>query len=162
MKLTNILSSLILEHTKGSIPVTKFIYEDELITLDALYHQWNDRQGVKSLEEIIDIYEYNFNNNPKYYDRVGVPNKLIKEIFINNFELIRKSLSKLNLISDNSIVFIKEVGEQFDLPQYMDYAEIIILTDDLKNYKVLTSTFSKNGNFLKTFGKSKNSPRILL
>ena len=30
----------------------------------------------------MEIYDYNFANNPKFYERVGAPNKLIGSIFI--------------------------------------------------------------------------------
>ena len=82
MKLTNLLTKIILEEVGTTIPVTKFITDGYLITLNASKHQWRDRQGNKSLEEIVDIYEYNFIKNPKYYERVGVPDRLIKNVFI--------------------------------------------------------------------------------
>jgi hypothetical protein len=44
----------------------------------------------------------------------------------------------------------------------MDFVEIIILTEDLKNYKIITSVFSLNGTYLKKFGTNQNSPRISL
>ena len=164
MKLTNLLSQIILEDSgSGIIPVTKFVYDGYLINLTASYHQWNERQGIKSLEEIVNIYEYNAVYKEKYYDRVGVPNRMIKEIFTDNFEVIKNRMSKLSLVRpDNTVVFVKEVGEALDLPQYMDYAEIILLTEDLKNYKIITSVFSPTGTYLKKFGKNQNSPRFTL
>jgi hypothetical protein len=164
MKLTNLLSQIILEDSgSGIIPVTKFVYDGYLINLTASYHQWNERQGLKSLEEIVNIYEYNAVYKEKYYDRVGVPNRMIKEIFTDNFEVIKNRMSKLSLVRpDNTVVFVKEVGEALDLPQYMDYAEIILLTEDLKNYKIITSVFSPTGTYLKKFGKNQNSPRFTL
>jgi hypothetical protein len=164
MKLTKLLTQIILEDSgSGIIPVTKFVYDGYLINLTASYHQWNERQGIKSLEEIVDIYEYNAVYKEKYYDRVGVPNRMIKEIFTDNFEVIKNRMSKLSLVRpDNTVVFVKEVGEALDLPQYMDYAEIILLTEDLKNYKIITSVFSPTGTYLKKFGKNQNSPRFTL
>jgi hypothetical protein len=164
MKLTKLLTQIILEDSgSGIIPVTKFVYDGYLINLTASYHQWNERQGIKSLEEIVNIYEYNAVYKEKYYDRVGVPNRMIKEIFTDNFEVIKNRMSKLSLVRpDNTVVFVKEVGEALDLPQYMDYAEIILLTEDLKNYKIITSVFSPTGTYLKKFGKNQNSPRFTL
>jgi hypothetical protein len=164
MKLTKLLTQIILEDSgSGIIPVTKFVYDGYLINLTASYHQWNERQGLKSLEEIVNIYEYNAVYKEKYYDRVGGPNRMIKEIFTDNFEVIKNRMSKLSLVRpDNTVVFVKEVGEALDLPQYMDYAEIILLTEDLKNYKIITSVFSPTGTYLKKFGKNQNSPRFTL
>jgi hypothetical protein len=163
MKLTNLLSQIILEEGEGTIPVAHFVHDGFLITLKATYHQWKERQGTKSLGDIVAIYEDNFVNNPKFYERVGVPNKMIKDIFINEFSTIKKRMSKLSLVRpNNTVIFAKEVGESLDLPQYMDFVEIILLTEDLKNYKIITSVFSENGTYLKKFGKNQNSPRFFL
>jgi hypothetical protein len=64
--------------------------------------------------------------------------------------------------SNNSIVFIKEVGDELDLPQYMSFIEFLLVTEDLKNYTIVTSVFSERGDYLKTFGKNKSSPRFSL
>jgi hypothetical protein len=163
MKLTNLLSQIIVEGSEGTLPITKFVHDGYLINLVATYHQWNERQGTKSLDEIVDIYEHNFVKNPKYYERVGVPNRLIKEIFTNEFDTIKRRMSKLSLVRpDNTVIFMKEVGESLDLPHYMEFVEIILLTEDLKNYKVITSVFSPTGTYLKKFGKNQNSPRFML
>jgi hypothetical protein len=161
MKLTNLLTKIILEEVGTTIPVTKFVTDGYLITLNASKHQWKDRQGSKSLEDIVEIYEDNFLNNPKFYDRVGVPNRLIKNVFINDFYIIKKRMSNLNN-PKNSVVFIKEVGDELNLPQYMNFIEFLLFTEDLINYTIVTSVFSENGDYLKTFGKTKNSPRFML
>jgi hypothetical protein len=161
MKLTNLLTKIILEEVGTTIPVTKFVTDGYLITLNASKHQWKDRQGSKSLEDIVEIYEDNFLNNPKFYDRVGVPNRLIKNVFINDFYIIKKRMSNLNN-PKNSVVFIKEVGNELNLPQYMNFIEFLLFTEDLINYTIVTSVFSENGDYLKTFGKTKNSPRFML
>jgi hypothetical protein len=163
MKLTNLLSQIIIEGSEGTLPITQFVHDGYLIKLVATYHQWNERQGTKSLDEIVDIYEHNFVENPKFYERVGVPNRLIKEIFTNEFDTIKRRMSKLSLVRpDNTVIFMKEVGESLDLPHYMEFVEIILLTEDLKNYKVITSVFSPTGTYLKKFGKNQNSPRFML
>jgi len=161
MKLTNLLTKIILEEVGTTIPVTKFVTDGYLITLNASKHQWKDRQGSKSLEDIVEIYEDNFLNNPKFYDRVGVPNRLIKNVFINDFYIIKKRMSNLNN-PKNSVVFIKEVGNELNLPQYMNFIEFLLFTEDLINYTIVNSVFSENGDYLKTFGKTKNSPRFML
>jgi len=161
MKLTNLLTKIILEEVGTTIPVTKFVTDGYLITLNASKHQWKDRQGSKSLEDIVEIYEDNFLNNPKFYDRVGVPNRLIKNVFINDFYIIKKRMSNLNN-PKNSVVFIKEVDNELNLPQYMNFIEFLLFTEDLINYTIVTSVFSENGDYLKTFGKTKNSPRFML
>ena len=165
MKLTRLLSDLILEQVKpdGSLPIVSFVYDKFLINLSATYHQWNQRQGNKSLDEIVEIYDYNFTNNPKFYERVGAPNKLIGSIFIDDFDKIKNRMSKLDLVRpNNTISVVKEVGDDLGLPYFMNYLEFIVLADDLKNYKIITSAFSKNGSYLMTTKENKNSPKLLL
>ena len=75
MKLTRLLSDLISEQVKpdGSLPIVSFVYDKFLINLSATYHQWNQRQGNKSLDEIVEIYDYNFVNNPKFLKELELP-----------------------------------------------------------------------------------------
>jgi hypothetical protein len=140
MKLTRLLSDLISEQVKpdGSLPIVSFVHDKFLINLSATYHQWNQRQGNKSLDEIVEIYDYNFENNPKFYERVGAPNKLIGSIFIDDFDKIKNKMSRLDLVRpNNTISVIKEVGDDLGLLYFMNYLEFIVLADDLKNYKII-------------------------
>ena len=163
MKLTKILSQLILEDSEGNEPIAEFEYGGNQITLYTTWHQSIGREGYKSLDEIVDIYEDNFFNRPKNYKRTGVPNDLIKRIFIKNFPTIQNKMSKLNLVRpDNTMIFVKRVGETYELPEYMNYAEMVLLTEDLENYKIVTSAFSQKGDYLKKFGPNKNSPKVYL
>ena len=50
MKLTNLLTKIILEDAGSTIPVTAFVADGYLMTLNASKHQWKDRQGNKSLK----------------------------------------------------------------------------------------------------------------
>ena len=165
MKLTKILSQLILEGNEDTKPIAGFEYGGNQITLYTTWHQSIKREGYKSLDEIVDMYEYNSIYKPKYYDRIGVPNDLIKRIFIKNFSTIQNKMSKLSLVRpDNTMIFVKRVGESYELPEHMNYAEMVLLTEDLENYKIVTSAFSKYGDYLKKFGenKNKNSPKVYL
>ena len=164
MKLTNILNQVICENIslEGKY-VTSFVYDGFLIYLFATFHQWSERMGSNSLEEIVDMYEYNFSNNPKYYNRIGVPNKLISEIFTNNFKVIKSEMMKSKLEkSNNRVFFVKNLDEFLDLPDYMDHAEFILATDDFKNYNIITSAFSNRGNYLKSFNKQQDILKVEL
>ena len=52
MKLTNLLTKIILEDSGSTIPVAGFVTDGYLMTLNASKHQWKDRQGNKSLKDI--------------------------------------------------------------------------------------------------------------
>jgi hypothetical protein len=72
-------------------------------------------------------------------------------------------MSKLDLVRpNNTISVIKKVGDDLGLPYFMNYLEFIVLADDLKNYKIITSVFSKNGSYLMTMKENKNSPKLFL
>jgi hypothetical protein len=180
MKLTNILRQLIVEGSdKPPRLVSSFTHENLPIKLIATYHQWHDRMAIESLNTIVDMYEENFNNNPKYYERLGVPNKLVKEIFFKNFEKIKgifeSEISKSNNSnifikypkyenpkSNDTILFVKKVGESLDIVEYMDYAEFVLATDNLKEYRIITSAFSIDGMYLKGTTSKKNTLRVVL
>jgi hypothetical protein len=44
----------------------------------------------------------------------------------------------------------------------MNYLEFIVLADDLKNFKIITSAFSTDGSYLRTFKGNLNSPKLFL
>lgn len=164
MKLTNILYRLISEDTgpEGRF-VTSFVNDGFLINLFATFHQWSERKGSESLNDVVRMYEHNFTYNSKYYDRIGVPNKLINEIFTVNFRVIKREMLKSKLEKSNNIVlFTKKVGESLRIPEYMEFAEFILFTEDFKNYKIITSVFSNSGNYLKSVEKKRDITRIVL
>ena len=109
MKLTTLLSNIVLEAFYEAIPVISFMYEGKLITLMATKHQTEKRKGYWSLETTVEEYEYNHTYNSKHYERTGAPNGLLGDIFIKNFPTIKNKMSKLSLVRpNNTIIFVKK------------------------------------------------------
>lgn len=164
MELLLHLKSIILEKSKkeeDNILIDKFDYENQEILLFATKHQWYDRYGYHSFDEIKDIYEES--NDSKL--RIGVPNEMIFNFFKDNFKEIEK---KFKSIESNyefrgpRLVIIKNRKKENDEnPEYFDFAEFIIQKKSETDFYIITSAFSKDGFFLKSVGRIKyNTPRL--
>ena len=163
MKLLSNLKNIIFEISGPRKYVDKFIYDDKQILLLASYHQSEERFGIKSFEEILNIY---YNDGSEI--RFGVPNNLIKKLFKQNFEKIYNEINKVETKSEDlkpRLNIVKNRQEQNELennPEDFDFIEFVIQKNSENKYEIITSAFSKDGKFLKLFGKSKNStPKLV-
>jgi cell fate regulator YaaT (PSP1 superfamily) len=166
MKLINSLYYLINE-TKLDVDKTLpliviFQIDNNLIRLYSTIHQSKERHGSETLKQIKKRYHDNELRNPVYFDRVGVPNHIIKDIFEKDFEQIKKAFEFLSTKNNDKVLIVKNVGEEYDLDENMKYVEILIASSDLKKYTIITSLFSKDGDMFKTFNNYKKSPRFKL
>jgi len=166
MKLINSLYYLINEIKPGidkMLPlITIFQKNDDLIRLYSTIHQSKERHGSETLKQIKKRYHDNELKNPVHFDRVGVPNHVIKEIFEKDFEQIRKAFEFLSTKNNETVLIVKNIGEEYDLDENMKYVEILITSPDLKKYNIITSLFSKDGDMFKTFSQNKKAPRFKL
>jgi cell fate regulator YaaT (PSP1 superfamily) len=166
MKLINSLFYLINE-TKVDVDktlplITIFQIDNDLIRLYSTIHQSKERHGSETLKQIKKRYHDNELRNPVYFDRVGVPNHIIKDIFEKDFEQIKKAFEFLSTKNNDKVLIVKNIGEEYDLDENMKYVEILIASSDLKKYTIITSLFSKDGDMFKTFNNYKKSPRFKL
>jgi cell fate regulator YaaT (PSP1 superfamily) len=166
MKLINSLFYLINE-TKVDVDktlplITIFQIDNDLIRLYSTIHQSKERHGSETLKQIRKRYHDNELRNPVNFDRVGVPNHVIKDIFEKDFEQIKKSFEFLSTKNNDKVLIVKNIGEEYDLDENMKYVEILIASSDLKKYTIITSLFSKDGDMFKTFNYNKKSPRFKL
>jgi len=141
MKLLELIKNVILENGKPRI--LRFITKvgDSDIRLFSSYHQWFERHGDENYETIKDIFFDKFASNVKY--RVGVPDKTIVEIFKRNMEKI------INSVKDEQskrVIFVKKRNDNEDEVEF-DFIEFII-QDKGNSYEIITSAFSKDGNYL--------------
>ena len=166
MKLINSLFYLINEtklDVDKTLPlITIFQIDNDLIRLYSTIHQSKERHGSETLKQIIKRYHDNELRNPVNFDRVGVPNSIIKEIFEKDFEQIKKAFEFLSTKNNETVLIVKNIGEEYDLDENMKYAEILITSPDLKKYNIITSLFSKDGDMFKTFSQNKKAPRFKL
>jgi cell fate regulator YaaT (PSP1 superfamily) len=166
MKLINSLFYLINE-TKVDVDktlplITIFQIDNDLIRLYSTIHQSKERHGSETLKQIRKRYHDNELRNPVNFDRVGVPNHIIKDIFEKDFEQIKKAFEFLSTKNNETVLIVKNIGEEYDLDENMKYAEILITSPDLKKYNIITSLFSKDGDMFKTFSHNKKAPRFKL
>jgi cell fate regulator YaaT (PSP1 superfamily) len=166
MKLINSLFYLINE-TKVDVDktlplITIFQIDNDLIRLYSTIHQSKERHGSETLKQIRKRYHDNELRNPVNFDRVGVPNHIIKDIFEKDFEQIKKSFEFLSTKNNDKVLIVKNIGEEYDLDENMKYVEILITSPDLKKYNIITSLFSKDGDMFKTFSHNKKAPRFKL
>ena len=166
MKLINSLFYLINEtklDVDKTLPlITIFQIDNNLIRLYSTIHQSKERHGSETLKQIRKRYHDNELRNPVNFDRVGVPNHVIKDIFEKDFEQIKKSFEFLSTKNNDKVLIVKNIGEEYDLDENMKYVEILIASSDLKKYTIITSLFSKDGDMFKTFNYNKKSPRFKL
>ena len=166
MKLINSLFYLINEtklDVDKTLPlITIFQIDNDLIRLYSTIHQSKERHGSETLKQIIKRYHDNELRNPVNFDRVGVPNSIIKEIFEKDFEQIKKAFEFLSTKNNETVLIVKNIGEEYDLDENMKYVEILITSPDLKKYNIITSLFSKDGDMFKTFSQNKKAPRFKL
>jgi hypothetical protein len=158
MRLLDCVKNIIIESYGPRKFVDKFNYDDQDIMLFASYHQWEERLGSKTFEELLDIREKMGNKI-----RVGVPNYLIKNIFKKNFEKISKMFNDIehdfHEKSPNRnprLLLIKDRQEQNELennPEIFDFIEFVVQKNNNDKFEIITSAFSENGNFLKKFNK---------
>ena len=141
MKFLELIKNIILENNKQRI--LRFVTKigDDTIRLFSSYHQWFERHGDENYETIKDIFFDKVAFSKKY--RVGVPDKMITEIFKRNLEKIVNSFK-----DDQSkrIIFIKKRNDNEDEVEF-DFIEFII-QDKGNSYEIITSAFSKDGNYL--------------
>jgi cell fate regulator YaaT (PSP1 superfamily) len=166
MKLINSLFYLINE-TKVDVDktlplITIFQIDNDLIRLYSTIHQSKERHGSETLKQIRKRYHDNELRNPVNFDRVGVPNHIIKDIFEKDFEQIKKAFEFLSTKNNDKVLIVKNIGEEYDLDENMKYVEILIASSDLKKYTIITSLFSKDGDMFKTFNYNKKPPRFKL
>jgi hypothetical protein len=166
MKLINSLFYLINEtklDVDKTLPlITIFQIDNNLIRLYSTIHQSKERHGSETLKQIRKRYHDNELRNPVNFDRVGVPNHVIKDIFEKDFEQIKKSFEFLSTKNNDKVLIVKNIGEEYDLDENMKYVEILIASSDLKKYTIITSLFSKDGDMFKTFNYNKKPPRFKL
>ena len=166
MKLINSLFYLINEtklDVDKTLPlITIFQIDNNLIRLYSTIHQSKERHGSETLKQIKKRYHDNELRNPVNFDRVGVPNHIIKDIFEKDFEQIKKAFEFLSTKNNDKVLIVKNIGEEYDLDENMKYVEILIASSDLKKYTIITSLFSKDGDMFKTFSHNKKAPRFKL
>jgi hypothetical protein len=164
MKLLSTLKNIILFESSHKKPTGTVIFsrlmDNKLIQLKSTFHQRKERFGSDSYEDIVEKYrDFIETRKSKFQQepRLAVPDSMIKNLFSENIENIYKSFEKEKPENDR-LIFVHKRKDNEDEKKF-DYIEIL-LTKDGNNFYVVTSAFSKDGDFLKTKNEEKKSRRV--
>jgi hypothetical protein len=149
MKIFNVLKNIILENSNRS-EKPKLFTTPENVKFFSSKHNTVDREANKSYEEIKDIILNAVDSGSKTHIRVGVPNLMLSRLIRKKYEKILKEFSKNPKEEKIKFVYKREDNEDDEI---FDYIEFLIGKEEENNFKVVSSTFSSNGNYLKLFGK---------
>ena len=144
---------------RGYVLFSKVV-DKMLVRLISSKHQRNDRFGNLSYEDSVEKYENFLEKRKSKFQvppRIGVPDKMIADVFSQNVNKIDDKFKELN---KNKIIFVKKRKNNEDDPNF-DYIEII-LDKDGSNYTIISSAFSEDGKFLKNYKTSKQEERVML
>jgi len=123
------------------------VYDKMMYKIISTYHQWFERHGDDSLLKHIDILD------KKGYDyRIGATDSILVPTIKNNIRKIVESF-KLNKPCSNRIIFIKKIKNNNN-SEYFDFVEFILQKDG-NELSIITSAYSKDGNFLLNKVKTK-------
>lgn len=163
MKLLSLLSNIISESDNKRKFLGQFNFDGDKIKLFASPHQYEDRFGDMRFFEIRNYYneislksDYSEKNT-----RIGVPNSTVRGIFSNKFEQIKNGFK--NNPNSFKIRFVKN-NEDNQYEELFDYTEFVLARSiDGKTYTIVTSAYSKYGDFLKRMGKdAEQDPKVLI
>lgn len=154
MKLLQSLSELILEVRKQDIKRAEISYGDKIIKIISTYHQWFERHGDQSYQEILNLYDKVSLKDYKY--RIGVPDNMIINLIKNNLQKITGSFDQLQP-GKNRVLFIKKRVEDYDRDPVFNFIEFVLQKNSDTEYLIITSAFSDDGLFLYLGTKEKTT-----
>jgi hypothetical protein len=147
MKILNVLKTLILENRSRH---HRLFTSPEGIKFIASTHQTEDRQSNLSYDEIKDIILNAIDSGVNVHTRVGVPNLMVSRIIRDKYKKILDEFS-VNP-GEEKIKFVYKRKDNED-EEIFDFIEFILARNDDDSFSVVSSTFSKNGDYLKLHGK---------
>lgn len=161
MKLINLLSILISEgYGNTLIAVVSDDYKF-YVSNHQSSSEVDGRSGDLTYNQIkTKILDNEYSNN-KTKIRYGVPNRML-ETLINNKS--KKIIDNLNVLKvGDRIRFVYNRTDEHEDEEYFDYIEMVIQKDNDKRFNIITSSFSKDGHYLRlmSFG-SVQQPKVFL
>lgn len=141
----------------------QFNFGGDKVKLFASPHQYDDRFGDKSFFQIRNF--YNEISLKSDYDekntRIGVPNSTVRGIFSSRFEQIKKGFE--NNPNSFKIRFVKH-NDSNEYEELFDFTEFVLARSrDGNTYTIVTSAYSKYGDFLKRMGRdAEQDPKVLI
>jgi len=148
MKILDVLKYIILED-RGKYQ-RLFTTPNNIKFISSAHHTL-DRKADLSYDEIKNIIINSIDSGSNTHTRVGVPNLMISRLIRDKYKKILDEFSKDP--KENKIKFVHKRKNNDD-EEIFDYIEIIVgRGEDDETFKVVSSTFSDTGNYLKLYGK---------
>ena len=149
MKLLNVLKTIILENSSKRHNLYTTSNGIEFISSN---HHTKDRHADLSYDEIKDIILNAIDSGSNVHTRVAVPNLMLSRLIRKKYEKILNEFSKNPKEDKIKFVFKREDNNDEEV---FDFIEFILGRDNKEKnkFKVVSSTFSSDGNYLKLFGK---------
>lgn len=163
MKLLFTLKNIILTEVNNKprgTTIFSTVSDGKFIQLKSTYHQRNERFGNETYKDIVDKYkDFLETNNSKFKQppRLAVPDNMIRNFFSDNLEKIYNAFQK-EQPKHNKIIFVHKREDNEDEENF-DYIEVLLHKDG-NFFNIVTSAFSKNGQFLKTKKEEDRAERI--
>ena len=165
MKLLNQLAKVILENRGREYrPTVLFsnMIDNRLIQLLSTKHQRVERFGNQTYDDLVDMYnEFVETRKSKFQKppRIAVPDMMVKDFFESNLMKIYYSFEDENP-ENKQIIFVKKRKDNED-DKVFSYIEVLLKKEGNFFY-IITSAFSKDGQFLMTDVEEKKSNRVRL
>lgn len=146
MKILEILKTLILENRSK---LHRLFTTPDGIKFEATNHQTQDREGHLSYDEIKDIILDAIDSGSRTHTRVGVPNRMLSRLIRVKYSRIVDEFSSNP--QDERIKFVHKREDNED-EEVFDFIEFVLGRKGNDTFLVLSSAFSKNGDYLKLHG----------
>jgi len=165
MKLLNQLAKVILENRGREYrPTVLFsnMIDNRLIQLLSTKHQRVERFGNQTYDDLVDMYnEFVETRKSKLQrpPRIAVPDTMVKYFLESNLMKIYYSCEDENP-ENKQIIFVKKRKDNED-DKVFSYIEVLLKKEGNFFY-IITSAFSKDGQFLMTDVEEKKSNRVRL
>ena len=164
MKLLNQLVTVILEQGAENRPTVLYsnIINNKLVQLLSTKHQRVERFGNQTYDDLVDMYnEFMETRKSKFQKppRIAVPDTMVKDFFESNLMKIYYSFEDENP-ENKQIIFVKKRKDNED-DKVFSYIEVLLKKEGNFFY-IITSAFSKDGQFLMTDVEEKKSNRVRL
>ena len=165
MKLLNQLVRVIMENRgRDYRPTVLFsnIIDNKLVQLLSTRHQRVERFGNQTYNDLVDMYnEFIETRKSKFQKppRIAVPDMMVRDFFESNLMKIYYSFEDENP-ENKQIIFVKKRKDNEDADVFSHIE--VLLKKEGNFFTIITSAFSKDGQFLKTEDEEKKSTRVRL
>jgi len=138
------------------------IIDNKLVQLLSTRHQRVERFGNQTYNDLVDMYnEFIETRKSKFQKppRIAVPDMMVRDFFESNLMKIYYSFED-ETPENKQIIFVKKRKDNEDADVFSHIE--VLLKKEGNFFTIITSAFSKDGQFLKTEDEEKKSTRVRL